>query len=304
MLKYDAFLKENLASDAKVEPKSNASKQAKQLGLTYAGFGRYLDQNGKVSYTVVNDKLVPYKGQEDIQKGYSNAVAKGDPEQIKAADAEVKTYNNIQKQDELYRRQKDKEVVNLHKELLNYYNVGMFSEDEIDAIKAYTEDAYIPVNTYLYKGHEPGTKYDMASAVVDIINNIDSAFQETQAPFAYTVYTGLSSRYDTKDFEQGKDYIFRGYVSASIDYKTALDSFSAIGSNNTKLILQIDIQKGQKSIYVDGLSDTEGELETLLPRGSRVKVISGPHMISDNSISDNPNGANIALFHCVLVEEI
>lgn len=304
MLKYGDYLKENLAADAKIEPSSNASKQAKELGLTYAGFGRYMDKGGKIAYTVMNDNLVPYKGKEDIQKGYSVAMTKGDEEALQAADQEVKAYNTIEKQEENYRRQKDKEVLKIHKELLKYYNVGMFGEDEIDAIKAYTTDAYIPVNTYLYKGHEPGTDYDTASNIVNIIDNIDSAFQETQSPFDYTVYTGLSSRYDPSNFEQGKDYVFRGYVSSSIDYKTALDSFATVGNSNKKVLLQIDIQKGQRSIYVDGLSDSEGELETLLPRGSKVRIVSGPHMVSDHAISDNASGANIALFHCVLVEEI
>jgi hypothetical protein len=60
MKKFKDFLSEDL-SGALVEPQSNASKQAKQLGLTYVGFGRYEDpKTRQITHIVQNDRLVPF----------------------------------------------------------------------------------------------------------------------------------------------------------------------------------------------------------------------------------------------------
>ena len=52
-------MKEDLTG-ALVEPQSNSSSEAKKMGLTYVGFGRYTDNTGQVTHIVQNDKLIPF----------------------------------------------------------------------------------------------------------------------------------------------------------------------------------------------------------------------------------------------------
>jgi hypothetical protein len=132
---------------------------------------------------------------------------------------------------------------------------------------------------------------------------LDSAFEDTQAPFPYTVYTGLSSRYKPEKIVAGSEYIFRGYLSTSLSHSTAIDSFADADFSDKPVVLQIEIAKGQKSIYVDPVSTHQGEGETLLPRGSRVKIISGPHIIDSSVVSENESGSQVHLFHCKLVKK-
>jgi hypothetical protein len=310
MKKYEEFITESLAAEVKSEPKSNAAKEARRLGLTYVGFGRYADNKGQVAYLVDNDKLVPFKGREEVQNMQSKVAISGQQNPVKsvAAKKEANFYNSIlnkrEKEDIRIINQKNKEIQVLNNSLYSFYNPNMFSEEELDAIANYTADGYEYINSYLYKGHEEGTSADQDEFINNQIAELDSAFEETEAPFAYTVYSGLSTRYSPEKLKADGEYIFRGYVSTSISFETAIDGFAETDWNDTPVVLQIEIAKGQKSIYVDPMSENAGKGETLLPRGSKVKIISGPHLIDDSVVSANPSGTQIHLFHCQLIEDI
>ncbi|NDB61648.1 hypothetical protein EB001_24895, partial [bacterium] len=70
------------------------------------------------------------------------------------------------------------------------------------------------------------------------------------------------------------------------------------------VVFEIDIEEGQKSIYVDNISDATGEMETLLPRGTKLRVVSGPHMV-DSTITQTSDSVSkqVALFKCSIIEE-
>ena len=61
---------------------------------------------------------------------------------------------------------------------------------------------------------------------------------------------------------------------------------------------------------MDAISNS-GEMETMLPRGSMVRIVSGPHPVdaavlgnSDYTMSRNPEeDGGVALFHCILVQD-
>lgn len=305
MKKFGEYLEESLAAEVKSEPKTNASREARRLGLTYVGFGRYADRKGNVSYIVDNDRLVPYKSRDEVQTMYSKTLSPSSKDKTKSKDAVAynKIINKREKQDRGIVDQKTEDMQVLNQELYNFYNENMFDQSELDAIEWYTAEGFEEVNRYLYKGHDPGTSSDKDSMINSTIQALDSAFESTEAPFAYTVYSGLSSRYSAKKLKPGNDYIFRGYISTSIDFGTAIDGFADADWNDSAIVLQIEISKGQKSIYVDPVSSNTGEGETLLPRGSKIKIISGPHPIDDNIIAMNPRGGTINLFHCQLIEE-
>jgi hypothetical protein len=295
MLRYDQFLSETLADEVKSEPKTNASREARQLGLTYVGFGRYANDKGQVAYIVDNDRLIPYKSREEVQNSWNKTGSDK---------SEVAVYNKRQKADTKIVREKDKEIQALNSSLYNFYKPNMFDEEELNAISEYTADAYEYINSYLYKGHEKGTSADQDQYINRLITALDSSFEDAEAPFPYTVYSGLSSRYKPDKLKQGSEYIFRGYVSTSISFGVAIDSFSDSDWTDSPVVLQIEIDKGQKSIYVDPVFSNPGEGETLLPRGSKIQIMSGPHLIDDTIISNNPRGSKIHLFHCQLVEDV
>ena len=295
MLRYDAFISESLADEVKTEPKSNAAKEARKLGLTYMGFGRYADSKGKIAYIVDQDRLIPYKGRDEVQSMYS-----------KDADSSIayaSVLNSREKEDSKIIKQKSKDTQALNKALYKFYKPDIFDDAEINAIQYYTAEGFGLVNRYLYKGHDKGISPELDSMINSTIEALDSAFENTQSPFAYTVYSGLSSRYSAKKLKPGEDYIFRGYISTSIDFTTAIDAFTESDWNDSVVVLQIEVAKGQKSIYVDPISSNAGEGETLLPRGSKIRIVSGPHMIEDQIVSQNSSGSTVQLFHCILVEE-
>lgn len=314
MKRFGEYLEESLTAELSGEPNSSSktAKEARQMNLSYVGFGRYADQTGDVAYVVKNDKLIPFKGKEQIAGMVQKATPSTGPEDKKAfAVANAVQQGNqalqqVNKQSEVYRRRKDREILKTSKALTELYPPELFTPEEVDALIDYTDSMFGPVNRYLYKGFDPGTTPEDADSINNNIEAVDSAFEESGAPFDYTVYTGLSQRYDHRKIQAGNDYIFRGYISTSLDHNVAADVFmftngdaGAVGT-----MLEIDIQKGQKSIYLEGVTEHEAEFETLLPRGSKLKVISGPVLVDSETLTGNKaSGNQIALFKCSIVEE-
>ena len=323
MKKYGEYLSESLAAEIKTEPKTAAAKEARKLGLTYMGFGRYADRKGQVSYVVDGDKLVPYKSRDDIDtmhyKASTGLATKSKKIPAKTKDGklvpdknellkkEAGFYNTVmnkrQKEDKKIIKQKDKEAQALSDELYKFYSPNMFDKNEINAINEYTSEAFEDINRYLYKGHDEGATKEQDDYLNRTIETLDSAFEETQTPFPYTVYSGLSSRYSADKFQRGGEYVFRGYVSTSLDFNTAIGGFADVGDKDQPVVLQVELKKGQKAIYLDAVSANSGERETLLPRGSRIKVISGPHVLDSNLFTDAYGTSSIALFHCSVIED-
>lgn len=310
MKNFNDFLEESLALQAKSEPKSAAASEARRMGLTYMGFGRYADRKGKLAYIVHDDRLVPYKSEDDIDDMYYKSYASGSKvsdktETIrKEADFHQKVSIKRSTEDRKIIKQLNADVKAVDRQLFKFYKPGLFDSNEIDAIRNYTADGYQAVNRYLYKGHDDNATPEDDAYLANMINSLDSAFEETQAPFDYTVYSGLSSRYSANKFQVGGEYIFRGYVSTSLDFGTAIGLFSDVGETEQSIVLQIEIAKGQKSIYLDAISDNSGENETLLPRGSKIKVVSGPHVMDASLFTDAYDTKTIALFHCTLVQDV
>lgn len=302
-------LDETLADEIKSENnKTAAARQAKKMGLTYAGFGRYLDAKGQVSYVVQNGQLVPFKGLEDVQKMYDKAENASNPEKYKQlksqADEHSKTYKTRQKEDDKLIRNKAKEFKKTNRELNKYFAQIGFSEQQYDALADYTDTFYDSVNRYLYKGHDEGVDAKKDSDIVGVISAIDSAFEEAEAPFDYSVYTGLSSRYKADKIVPGERYLFRGYLSTSVDPTVAATGYTD-ETKNGRVLLQIDIQQGQKALHIDEISTKQGESETLLPRGTVLQIISGPHPIDPTILDPNMGDmqGQVVLFHCAIAEE-
>lgn len=306
MKKFGEYLEESLVAEIKSEPRSASAMQARKMGLTYVGFGRYADNKGRVAYIVDNDRLVPFKGQGEVGKMFDksstiNNDAKS-KELFNQADQYYKTNNKRSKEDRKILKEKDKGVIKTARQLASFYKPDMFDDNELNALIEYTSDAYNEINRYLYKGHDEGVDANRANIIDRIVEALDSAFDETQAPFPFTVYSGLSGRYRADKIKAGQEYVFRGYISTSLSHDVAI---SGLTDSAEPVVLQIEVQKGNKAIYVDNISATEGELETLLPRGSKVRIISGPHPLPWGAIrGDSEDQSAIQLFHCQLVQDV
>lgn len=307
MKKFGEFLEESLAAEVKSELKSAASAQARKMGLTYVGFGRYADNKGNVSYIVDNDRLVPFKGQGEMNKMYDKVFSINDQSKYKEASSQADQFSKVHtkrsNEDKKILKQKEKDVVKTAKQLYSFYKPEMFDEAELQAIQDYAGDAFTEINRYLYKGHDEGVDANRADSIGRTVDALDSAFDETQAPFPFTVYSGLSGRYKASKIKPGQEYIFRGYLSTSLSHDVAISGFT---DSPEPVVLQIEVNKGDKAIFVDGLNAIEGELETILPRGSKVKVISGPHPLPKNLVAMNYENdtSAIQLFHCQLVQDV
>lgn len=306
MKKFAEYLEESLAAEIKSEPKSAAARQARKMGLTYVGFGRYADNKGRVAYIVHDGRLVPFRGQEEVGRMYDKATMTTDPKKSneisKQADSHAIAINNRHKEDQKILSQKEKEAIKTANQLGSFYRPEMFDDVELNAIQSYTGDTVTQVNRYLYKGHDEGTDANTAEFVEQMVDALDSAFDETQAPFPFTVYSGLSGRYKADKIKPGQEYIFRGFLSTSLSHDVAISGFT---DSSEAVVLQIEVNKGQKAIYVDSISSVDGELETILPRGSKIKVVSGPHPLPMDAIRDDEEGqSRIQLFHCTLIQDL
>jgi hypothetical protein len=306
MLKYGDFLTENLAANVVAEPSSEAAAEAKKLGLTYLGFGRYADETGRVAYTVIRNRLVPFKHSEQLERMVDRATngSINDPEQEAVVQKQLKISRQVKDSDIRALTQTYKDIVRNEKEFKKAYNPANFAPEEISALQAYTNDLFQPINNYLYKGFDDTIDPQTAQDVQNTIVTMDNMLARSQAPFDHIVYTGLTARYDPSKFSQGKDYIFRGYTSCSLDYNTALDVYTQVDQQAPKVLLQIDIQRGQNATYVDSLTGTTFDKEVVLPRGSKIRILSGPHNIDDEIIVHHSRGEQIALFHCQLVQDL
>lgn len=323
MKKFGEYLEESLAAEVKTEPKTMAAKQARKMGLNYMGFGRYANSKGQVAYIVDKGRLVPYKTQEDIQGMYQKAnemppaapSKNGKPVEDKAksivsqADQHNDSMMRMSTKDQKIIDKKMREAIKNDKILRKAFPPDMFDENEMAALQEYTNQAFGEINRYLYKGHDEGQTPEDAARIEQLVTDLDSAFQDSKSPMSYTVYSGLSQRYKADSFIPGKSYVFRGFVSTTLDYNTAIEIFTEQDDN--AVILQIEVSKGQSAIHVSGFSnvnadedfgDDTNEMETLLPRGSKIKVVSGPHVVMTNAINQDRYGGDwsINIFHCIL----
>jgi len=108
MKRFDEFISEDL-NLALTEPTSQASEQAKQLGLIYVGFGRYENPTTRqITHVVKNDRLIPF----------SRA--------IKTNSYKVQSQNEIGSFTDTLKPQEEE----LHDALVEYYDPTIFNDEE------------------------------------------------------------------------------------------------------------------------------------------------------------------------------
>jgi hypothetical protein len=288
MKKFGEFIYEDL-SGALVEPKSNSSQEAARLGLVYVGFGRYEDPKlGQITHIVQNDKLVPF----------NKAVKTNSFKSISSDD--YGSYSNNLKPD----------IEQNHNDLVNHYAPENYDENELSAIESYTGEDYLDINEKLYSLPTgiPAKKIEPEFSDDDLpakIAALDSALNKSVSPKEFLTYISLGSGYKLEDFKPGQVMRFKGYRSTTINPSIALNFGGQNPAQNRRaqtIIIQLLIKEGSKGMYVDDYSTTPGEGEFLLPRGTAVKLTSGPNkLVGSNGYTGELN-REVIFFNAELVK--
>lgn len=287
MKNFSEFLSEDLGG-ALVEPQSASSQQAKKLGLAYVGFGRYEDPNTQqITHIVQNDRLVPF-----------NKAIKTNKFKQENADDYGRYVKNLRP-----------DVEQNHMDLGEYYVPENYDETELAAIESYTGETYLDINDKLNSLPTGIPANQIQADYVDdelpsIIGALDSALDKVPAPKDFLTYVSLNENYSPADFSQGQTFRFKGFRSTSIDPGIALN-FSTRTNQTTRskqtVMLQILVKKGTKGMYVDDYSATPGEAEFLLPRGTALKITSGPNKLVGSNKYSNDMNHEVVFFNAEIV---
>lgn len=276
------YIKEDLTNALIIPDKSPAAQQAAQMGLVYVGFGRYEDPaTGQVAYIVQNEKLVPFG--KAIRTNSYQATNSDD------------FGNFIQ----YLQPQVEEDVA----KLMNTYMPEDYSEEELDAIKQFTDTGYYNVNSLL-NSLPPNimTKQIQPTSLSDnspqIIQALDTALARNKLPKEIVGYATLSSDVDSGSIAPNSMVLFKGYRSTTLDISTILNKFTEDG-NGGGVVFQILMPKGSGGMYLDDFSSNPGESEYLLPRSSTIKIVSGPNKLSGTYQSPD-NNLSIVFYSCEL----
>lgn len=276
------ILREELTNALLVPKKSPAAQEAAAMGLQYVGFGRYEDPNsGQVTHIVQNDKLVPF----------SRAV-RTNTYQTHSAD-DFGTYLNALAPD------LDKDLSQLSKA----FTPEKYSDEELDAIKKYTDTAYYNVSNILNKLPMGiiGKQIQPANISDDtpkLITAMDDAMSRAKVPVDIIGYISVGQDIDTNQIGAGRKIGFKSYRSTTLAMNTLLDQYTKSGSGGG-VVLQVLIPKGSSGLYADDFSANPGEREFILPRSSSIEVLSGPNKLSGTYMSAD-NNLEVHFYNCKL----
>ena len=277
------ILNEELTNALLVPKKSPAAQEAAQMGLLYVGFGRYEDpKSGQVTHIVQNDKLIPF----------SRAI-RTNTYQTHSAD-DFGTYLNALAPD------LDKDLSALTKT----FTPDKYSDEELDAIKNYTDTAHYNVANVLNKlpmgimgkQIQPANISDDTPKLIDAM---DQAMSRNKVPVDIIGYISVSQDIDTNQIGAGRKIGFKSYRSTTLAMNTLLDQYTNSGSGGG-VVLQVLIPKGSAGLYADDFSANPGEKEFILPRSSAIEVLSGPNKLSGTYMSAD-NNMDVHFFNCKLV---
>ena len=286
--KFSQFMHEDFNA-ALQEPSSPAAAEAKKLGLQYVGFGRYEDPNTQqITHVVQNDRLVPF-----------NRAIKTNSFKSQSQD----DYGNFTKQ--ILPQVQGNEGV-----LIDYYRPEYYQEDELDAIEGFTSTDFMNINQKLYSlptgitADQIQPEFD-GDDVPQKIASLDSALARLKTPQQFLVYAGIGTEYDITNFVPGTSFTFKGFRSTTLNPNIALNYNSRVNKTANRqqtLLLQIKVKKGSNGMFVDDYSANPGESEFILPRASKIKVLSGPNKLVGTNAYTGSNGLEVLFFDCELAK--
>jgi hypothetical protein len=286
MKKFRQYMLEDLTG-ALVEPQSAAAQQAKKLGLTYVGFGRYEDpRTQQVTHIVQNDRLVPFS---KAIKTNRFAQDSGD---------DFGEYNKNLMPD----------VEQNHNDLTNTHLPEMYDDAELEAVENYTANS-TEINNRL-RSLPTGVPADQiepmyaGDPIPGHISALDMALSKSVSPKDFLVYASLGNGFSIDSFQPGQIYQFRSFRSTTLDPNVAMNFASKYDqqpSRRSSFVLQIHVPKGSSGMYVNEYSTQSGEAEYVLPRGSAIQIVSGPTKMVGSNKRTNDMNQEVFLFVATVV---
>lgn len=271
-------IKEDLNYAAK-EFSSQAAAQAKQLGLVYVGFGRYEDPRTKqITHVVMNGQLVPF--QKAIKTNeYRTELSDDIGNLTSTISPEVELTNQV---------------------LSQAYGPNSYDENELAAIQDFSSQSYADINDLLSK-FPAGTpvKQIMPDGPDDTRLNtiaaLDSAVKRVRSPIEFIAYTKVSDGNKSSDIIPGTQIKFKGFRNTSISLQNVLDEKSEPSS----ILLQIRVKKNSRGIFTFQFSQNPDEAEFILPRGTKLEVLSGPTKLVGSDAQSGGKNKEIYYYDCV-----
>jgi hypothetical protein len=258
LFKYNSDIKQTHHS-------SQAAIEAKGLGLTYLGFGRYgkrksFGQGFEITHYVENGRLIPWdKYQADTYDNFYKADQAG-PE----LDQKMKIAS-----EEADGKEKQKALKHKVDDITKY------------VLQEYQDDKYMDINTLLWKGNYYSNLNDNEKENAEkSIEKMDNFFELSKLPILdedRIVYHGTAMSL-AKDGE----YEFKGYLSTTTHVEIATGFINYLDTIREPVLIQFNLKKGQKALYINAITkgSNEGnpeEYEYLLPRGTKFRII-GSHI--------------------------
>lgn len=270
---------------AKAEPASQAAQQAKKLGLSYVGFGRYVDpKNQQVTHIAQNDKLVPF-----------NRAVKSNTFQTQNAD-DYGNFNAIMLP----------QTQEMHQFLTQTYSPEKYDDRELDAIYYFTTTGYYDVNNRLASlpAGVSANKIERTTpddSMPEMIAALDSAMKKVRVPQDFVTYTKLSPDIDINNLQPGMSFKFKGYRDTSINLDSILSypsqKMGASGRNQI-VILQLNVKKNSRGMYAADFSPNADDCEFILPRSTKLEIVTGPlNLVGSDAISGDMN-LEVLYFDC------
>lgn len=173
----------------------------------------------------------------------------------------MKESGKFDKNNDNYKILSENDIKNLQKSSDECYN--KLTPDEKEAMYEYCMGGYQDVNDYLngkFNGYE-NTK--------DFITQIDNAMSKYELKENIIAFRGVNGEhYD--NYNVGDIFEEKMYYSTSLN-KNIAQTFSDDKINST--MLEINVPKGTKSIYIGSNTEYDFEAELLLGRNLKYKVI-------------------------------
>lgn len=280
-------LSEDLNQALAVDPHSEALTKAKNMGLTYVGFGRFENsQSGQLSHIVQNGKLVPY----------TKAIKTSGFKQNNADD--FGAYGQIAQP----------EVDQLNSALAAHYDAGKYDNREIDALNHFVNVGHHDINNRLsgmphdIKPHqmEPLTPDDRTP---DMIGSLDSAVKKSRSPGDFTIYAKLGQNQDILSIQPRTSFRTKGYMMGSTSINSLLqtvqpDKMSSRTGRPVVGVLQVQVKKNSRGLFGHNFSqDPMGEF--VLPRGAKIHVVNGPSKLVGSDANSGNLNLEVQYLDCV-----
>jgi hypothetical protein len=244
---------------------NKATRAAAKVGKHEAAIAKHTEAHGKAR--VAHEKAVEAHSkakarQEAAQTKEKAAEAKAATKTSKAAEPPTKAGGQDVKTKPAAKSMTEKEFKTWRENATDGASSKLTAEER-QALKTYSGDDYIRINSNLRSDFMPG------GHLGDAVRGIDSAISKSSAPSDVVVYRGMSedAKHVYSALKPGDVFHDKAFMSTSANKTVALDNFANGGA-----VFHITVPKGSPAIPMTKVGYHSSEREVLLPRGSRIRI--------------------------------